>query len=182
MPIRTKTDISKSCMQNYIFWKHPKSVKIFIVILNASILKWSRSVLRFMRISSVSQDISISLYTIHLLRLVYVQEEIPFPERTKSEAGQQRTRGNWPGLGFCSCRITLLCIIVPDYIIIPRDQFQRNTHGQMRREAVNGDTNIFLSKRTLKYHWRLVHFKCLHCCTALLRPLLRPCLISSPHF
>ena len=111
-----------------------------------------------------------------------VQEEIPFPERTKSEAGQQRTRGNWPGLGFCSCRITLLCIIVPDYIIIPRDQFQRNTHGQMRREAVNGDTNIFLSKRTLKYHWRLVHFKCLHCCTALLRPLLRPCLISSPHF
>ena len=49
-------------MQNYIFWKHPKSAEIFIVILNASILKWSRSVLRFMRISSVSQDISILLY------------------------------------------------------------------------------------------------------------------------
>ena len=62
VPIRTKTDISKSCMQNYIFWKHPKSAEIFIVILNAPILKWSRSVLSFMRISSVSQDISILLY------------------------------------------------------------------------------------------------------------------------
>ena len=62
VPIRTKTYISKSCIQNYIFWKHPKSAEIFIVILNAPILKWSRSVLSFMRISSVSQDISILLY------------------------------------------------------------------------------------------------------------------------
>ena len=107
-PVKKNHPLSKSCMQNYIFWKHPKSAEIFIVILNASTLKWSRSVLRFMRISSVSQDIFILSYTIHLLRLMYVRED-PFSRADKkwgraTEDKRQLTR---TGLLF-----------LPDYIIV----------------------------------------------------------------
>ena len=169
-------------MQNYIFWKHPKSAKIFIVIPNASILKWSRSVLRFMRISSVSQDISISLFN----SSVAVGVCTLYKRRSLFQSGQKVRPGNrgqeaidpdWAfvlaGLHYCALlsRITLSSLGI---------NFKETHTGKCvgTREAVNGDTNIFLSKRTLKYHWRLVHFKCLHCC----RALLRPCLISSPHF
>ena len=95
--------------------------------------------------------------------------------------GQEAIDPDWAfvlaGLHYCALlsRITLSSLGI---------NFKETHTGKCvgTREAVNGDTNIFLSKGTLKYHWRLVHFKCLHCCTALLGPLLRPCLISSPHF
>ena len=166
-------------MQNYIFWKNPKSAEIFIVILNASILKLSRSVLRFMRISSVSQDISILLYNSSIAVDVCTRGD-PFSRADKkwgraTEDKRQLTR---TGLLF-----------LPDYIIVhycPGLHYHPSGSISKKHTRANrggrGAVNIFLSKTTKKYHWRLVHFKCSHCCTALLRPLLRPCLISSHHF
>ena len=106
--IKKNHPLSKSCMQNYIFWKHPKSAEIFIVILNASILKWSRSVLRFMRISSVSQDIFILLYNSSIAVDVCTRGD-PFSRADKkwgraTEDKRQLTR---TGLLF-----------LPDYIIV----------------------------------------------------------------